>query len=49
MQDDRIVAEMILLNELAEGEKTAQEQGWISVDDAENVILDKLEQLHDEK
>lgn len=39
MQDyDRMKAEIALLSKLAEGEKAAQEQGWISADDVEAML-----------
>lgn len=38
MQDyDRMKAEIALLSKLAEGEKAAREQGWISADDVEKI------------
>ena len=39
MQDyDRMKAEIALLSKLAEGEKAAREQGWISADDVEKML-----------
>ena len=39
MQDyDRMKAEIALLSKLAEGEKAAREQGWISADNVEAML-----------